>query len=78
MADVLIRNLSEDLVAKLKARASANGRSLQAELTSILTAAARPTLDEWWAEAAAFRERSKAWNITDDSTDLIREDRDSR
>ncbi len=78
MADVLIRNLPEDLVAKLKARASANNRSLQAELTSILTAAAKPTWQEWLAEAAEFRERSKEWGITDDSTDLIREDRDSR
>ena len=78
MADVLIRNLSEDLVAKLKARASANNRSLQAELTSILSAAAKPTWQEWLEEAAVFRERSKEWGISDDSTDLIREDRDSR
>jgi plasmid stability protein len=78
MPDVLIRNVSEDLVAKLKERASAKNHSLQVELTSILHAAVKPTWKEWLAQADEFRARSREWNITDDSTDLIREDRDSR
>lgn len=75
---MLIRDVPEDLVAKLKERAANNKHSLQVELMSVLHAAARPTLAEWWSKADEFRERSRAWNITDDSTDLIREDRDSR
>ncbi|MHB1340559.1 MAG: FitA-like ribbon-helix-helix domain-containing protein [Coriobacteriia bacterium] len=78
MPDVLIRDVPEDLVAKLKERAANNKHSLQVELMSVLHAAAKPTLAEWWVKADEFRERSKAWNIIDDSTDLIREDRDSR
>lgn len=78
MPDLLIRNVSEDLVAKLKERAAAKNHSLQVELTSILHAAVKPTWEEWWKMADEFRARSREWNITDDSTDLIREDRDSR
>lgn len=78
MPDLLIRDVPEDLVAKLKERAANNKHSLQVELLSVLHAAAKPTLTEWWAKADEFRERSKEWNISDDSTDLIREDRDSR
>ncbi len=78
MPDLLIRNVSEDLVAKLKERAAAKNHSLQVELTSILHAAVKPTWEEWLAKADEFRAKSREWNITDDSTDLIREDRDSR
>ncbi len=40
MAQVLVRNLDESVVEKLKARAADNGRSLQAELKAILEAQA--------------------------------------
>ena len=36
MADLLIRGLSESTINKLKSRAEANNRSLQAELKSSL------------------------------------------
>ena len=37
MAQVLIRQLDEDVVSKLKARAVRHGRSLEAELRVVLT-----------------------------------------
>lgn len=43
MAQVLVRNLDESVVEKLKARAADNGRSLQAELKAILKAQAQLT-----------------------------------
>jgi antitoxin FitA len=42
MPEVLVRNLDESVVERLKTRASGNGRSLQAELKLILEQAARP------------------------------------
>lgn len=41
MAQVLVRDLDESVVEKLKERAGQNGRSLQAELKAILEAHAR-------------------------------------
>ena len=40
MASVTIRNLDDDVVAKLKMRAKANNRSLEAELRRLLSDAA--------------------------------------
>lgn len=40
MAEVLVRDLDALVVEKLKARAAANGRSLQAELKAIIEAQA--------------------------------------
>ena len=41
MAQLLVRNLDDDLVDALKARAAANGRSAEAEHREILLAALR-------------------------------------
>jgi antitoxin FitA len=54
MAQLMVRNLDEDLVAALKARASAHGRSAEAEHRAILYAAlhgpaAGKSLWEWLA-----------------------------
>ena len=47
MAQLLVRNLDEDLVVALRKRAAKNGRSAEAELRAILRAALRsqPTRD---------------------------------
>lgn len=42
MSEVLVRNLDQDVVEQLKARARDSGRSLQAELKLILEQAAQP------------------------------------
>jgi plasmid stability protein len=42
MAQVLVRDLKADVVARLKARAKRHGRSLQTELKEISETASRP------------------------------------
>jgi len=75
MAQVLIRDLDAAVVAKLKAQAANNGRSLQAELKAILEAQARQvTKAEARALAARIRQRLGARRHTD-SGELQAEDR---
>ncbi len=60
MSEVLVRNLDDVTVERLKARARGNGRSLQAELKFILERAAgpapeRPSRSEYRALADRVR-----------------------
>jgi plasmid stability protein len=72
---VLIRDLDKRTLGNLKARAVANGRSLQSELKQILVDAARPTVDpKLLAEINALRKSLKG-RIHTDSVKLLREDR---
>jgi len=76
MPDILIRDLDEAVVARLKQRAEMNKRSLQKEAQAILeTAARQPTREE---RTRLVREMQEAWGdrVFSDSTPLIREDRD--
>lgn len=73
MAQVLIRNLAPRTVAMLKRRAERNGRSLQAELQTILERAATDHVN---GRALAERIRRKLGGRRhSDSTKLIAEDR---
>ena len=77
MASVTIRNLDDEVVARLKDRAKANKRSLEAELREILTRSAEVMTGEEFRQLA---ERISAMTPDvpqTDSTLLIREDRDS-
>jgi antitoxin FitA len=66
MAEVLVRDLDASVVEKLKARAAANGRSLQAELKAVLEAQARRvTKVEARMLAARIRRRIGARPQTD-------------
>jgi plasmid stability protein len=51
MASLLVRQLDDDLVRRLKERAAAHGRSAEAEHRAILEEALRPKLSgvEFWA-----------------------------
>ena len=81
MAQILVRDLDDAVVARLKARAKANHRSLQGEVKAILEREAPPRMTaeemvqaiEHWQEH--WRRLGKTFS---DSVDLIREDRDSR
>jgi antitoxin FitA len=76
MAEVLVRDLDASVVEKLKARAAANGRSLQAELKAILEEQARQvTQAEARALAARIRQRIGARPQTDSGM-LQAEDRE--
>lgn len=68
MAQVLVRQLDEDVVDALKRRAKANGRSLESELREILREAA----SDPWEELVRIRE-ALAGRSYSDSSELARE-----
>lgn len=74
MARVLIRDLDEQIVERLKARASRNGRSLQAELQIIVERAAMVDALDSRAVAARIR-RELSGRKHSDSAALIADDR---
>lgn len=77
MAQVLVRNLKDTTVARLKKRAKTRGRSLQAEVKTILEEAAKEDPGDFWKEADRIRDRLKrSGRKFTDSAALIREDRD--
>ena len=77
MAQVLVRNLKDKVVARLKKRAKTRGRSLQAEVKTILEEAAKEESADFWKEAERIRERlRRSGRKFSDSAELIREDRD--
>lgn len=76
MANLTIRNVDDEVVAKLKARADSNNRSLEAEVRVILAQMAETPTPQQLREIA---ERIAAMTLDvpqTDSTALIREDRD--
>jgi plasmid stability protein len=77
MAQVLIRQLDEHVVAALKARAQAQGVSLEQSLRNLLPAAAgeSPTLR---AELAQLRATTPSAGRSLNVAALIRDDRDGR
>ncbi len=74
MARVLIRELDDEVVAKLKAQARNHGRSLEAELRGILERAASADLVEARSLAAKLRRRLSG-RAHSDSAASIAEDR---
>lgn len=78
MPDLLIRNVPEPLMERLKAQAKRNHRSVQKEAIALLEEHTKLTMAEWLTMAEAFRAESREWGYQGDSTALIREDRDSR
>ena len=77
MANLLIRDLDDDLVRRLKAAAKAHGRSLQAEIHDALQRAGTRSLAETRRVSARWIKRLGDRKLSD-STTLIREDRDAR
>jgi plasmid stability protein len=78
MPSILVRDLEKDVVNQLKKAAREHGRSLQAEVKSLIHDAVlrQPiTMDEFWKRAEAIRKRTRGRTKTD-SVDLVREDRD--
>ena len=76
MAQVLVRQLNEQVVERLKKRAKEHGRSLQSEVKTILEEAV-PDYEGAWLRIEVFRSRlKKSGRKFSDSAGLIREDRD--
>ncbi len=76
MGQILVRNLEDGVIERLKARARKADQSLEQTVRDILTEAASPSKDELWAEID--RLRKEAGRVSLDATDLIRKERDSR
>jgi plasmid stability protein len=77
MADVLVRDLDDAVLKRLKAAAKAHGRSLQAEIHAVLENASVRNLAETRRVSGQWLRRLKMSSHTD-SAALIREDRDTR
>ena len=74
MAQVLVRDLTEKTVERLKRRARDHGRSLQSELRQILEQAASSDMLEASRLARRIR-RELAGREHSDSAELVAEDR---
>ncbi len=77
MANVLVRDLDDDVLKHLKAAAKAHGRSLQAEIHDVLQRASTLNLAETCRLSARWLKRLRQ-SSQSDSTAMIREDRDAR
>ena len=77
MANVLVRDLDDDVLKQLKAAAAAHGRSLQAEIHEVLRTASARSLAETRRLSTRWLKRL-ARTRHSDSAKLIREDRDAR
>jgi antitoxin FitA len=72
-----VRNLEDEVVARLKARAESRGRSLEGEVRQILRDAARvPTPRQLRAVAEQITAMTPVERMQTDSTELIRAARD--
>jgi len=77
MTHVLVRNIPEDVLERLKERAARRNRSLQQELHGIITGAA---YDDVEALVDRVRERRAKYGVSgkkvEDSTGMVRRDRE--
>ena len=81
MGQIIVRNLDDHVIARLKERAMKANQSLEQTVRDILSAAARPSQAEVFAEADRIREAIRARHggsdVVFDPTAAIREDRDN-
>lgn len=76
MGHIVIPDLDDAVIARLRSRAARHGRSLEQELREIVVEATRPARAAIKADMVRIRGMSPP--LSDDSTQLIRRDRDSR
>ncbi len=77
MAQILVRNLDESVIERLKARARNNGRSLEAEVRQILEQSAKVDMATSRRRIMEIRKKMEGRSFID-SVELIREDREIR
>ena len=78
MAAFHLRNIPDELYARLRARAEAEGRSVNSEILTILERhLARPSAEELNQRLEDLRGAIKLARDTPTPEDLIREDRDA-
>ena len=74
MATIIIRNLDDEVVERLRLQARLNGVSVEQEARRLLAKGTQPSRTEIAARAAAIRARQRPHRSR--GVDLIREDRD--
>ena len=80
MGQILVRNLEDGVIERLKQRALKADKSLEQAVREILTEAAKPSREEILAEMDRIREairRRHGGDIDFDITAAIRQDRDN-
>jgi plasmid stability protein len=75
MAQIIVRNLDDDIVNRLKIRALDNDRSLEAEVRHILEQSAKVDIAQARLIVMERRKKLQGRKFAD-SVELIREDRD--
>lgn len=75
MGQILVRNLEDEVIERLKQRARRENSSLEQVVRRLLTEAAKPSRAE--SIEAIRRIRKRIGRVSGDSTALIREDRDN-
>lgn len=75
MADVLVRNVEESVLLKIKQRAKRNGRSLQSELTQVFRSLAEVNVLSDDETALKIKESLRGRKFVD-SAEELREDRE--
>lgn len=80
MANILVRNVDDGALARLKKKAKAAGTSLNEIARQALLVAAKPSKEEAWAEVDRIRAkiRARIGHDMPNSTPGIRKDRDTR
>ncbi len=76
MAQLIVRNLDDRVVEALKRKAKLHNRALEAEVRDVLTRAAKLTPEE--KRELLTRVGAMSPPLKTDTTELIRQDRDSR
>jgi plasmid stability protein len=77
MADVTIRDVDDEALRRLQERAGREGRTVEDVLRQLVAEAGRPSRADLLREMDEIRSRQPV-RILDDSTDLIRRERDAR
>jgi antitoxin FitA len=78
MAQVIVRNLEDDVVERLKLKAELHGRSLEQELREILRAAAPLSVEQKLALVDRAHALTRGRAQHEKAEDIIRTDRDTR
>ncbi len=78
MAQVIVRNIEDDVIERLKLKAELHGRSLEQELREILRAAAPLTVEQKLALVDRAHAMTSRRTQHENAEDIIRADRDSR
>ncbi len=74
MGQILVRNLDDALIQRLKSRAAQSGKSVEQTVREIIAEAVRPSKAEAWAEIDRIRARTP--RRLESSVPLIRAFRD--